>query len=325
MSTFKEIRGFTIKKYTTNPTNPLLGEMWYNNTTGTLKVYTDLGGTFASGGALNVGRNAIRAMGTQTSALAVGGDGSPGPSGATEQYNGTAWTTSPAVMSPTRNSGGMSTAGTVTAAWYAGGSNPGGRQSNTSHFDGSAGTAGGTYPLTVDLGGAGTETAGLAWGGTLPGTWYTTTNKYDGTSWTATGSLNTGRTQTTGCGIQTAALSAGGETPSLTNASETFDGSTWTSTNNLTQPNAGACSFGTTASAQYCGGTNAPAPNTTDVQSWDGTSWAANPASLATAVTTNGGAGATGALGFSTGGNPFVTATEEYTDPSFGTQTVTTS
>ena len=30
MSTFKEIRGFTIKKYTTNPTNPLIGEIWYN-------------------------------------------------------------------------------------------------------------------------------------------------------------------------------------------------------------------------------------------------------------------------------------------------------
>ena len=321
MSTFKEIRGFTIKKYTTNPTNPLIGEIWYNNTTGTLKVYKAIGGAFASGGDLNVGRNAIRAMGTQTSALAVGGDASPGPSGATEQYNGTAWTTSPAVMSPTRNSGGMSTAGTVTAAWYAGGSHPGGRENVTSEFDGSAWTTGGVYPLSVDLGGAGTLTAGLAWGGFVPGTWYTTTNKYDGTSWTATGSLNTGRTQTTGCGLQSAALSAGGETPGLTNSSETFDGSTWTATNNLTQPNAGAGLFGTTSTAQLCGGTIAPSPKTTQVQDWDGTSWSVNPASLVNARNTNGAAGATGALGFATGGNPFMVETEEYTDPTFAIRT----
>ena len=37
MATFKQIRGQTIKKYTTNPTNPLEGQMLYNNTTGTLK------------------------------------------------------------------------------------------------------------------------------------------------------------------------------------------------------------------------------------------------------------------------------------------------
>ena len=37
MATFKEIRGQLIKKYTTNPADPLEGQMWYNNTTGTLK------------------------------------------------------------------------------------------------------------------------------------------------------------------------------------------------------------------------------------------------------------------------------------------------
>ena len=37
MATFKEIRGQLIKKYTTNPADPLEGQMWYNSTTGTLK------------------------------------------------------------------------------------------------------------------------------------------------------------------------------------------------------------------------------------------------------------------------------------------------
>ena len=51
MATFKEIRGQLIKKYTTNPTNPLEGQMWYNNTTGTLKVYLMGAGAWASGNA----------------------------------------------------------------------------------------------------------------------------------------------------------------------------------------------------------------------------------------------------------------------------------
>jgi hypothetical protein len=133
-----------------------------------------------------------------------------------------------------------------------------------------------------------------------------------------------GRNQIAGCGLQTAALSAGGEAPAVSNASETFDGSTWTATNNLNAANASAAMFGTTASAQLCGGSPGSGA-TANVQSWDGTSWSANTASLATAVQTNGAAGTTGVSGMSFGGNPFVTATEEYTDPTISVQTITTS
>ena len=37
MSTFKEIQGQNIKSYTTNPSDPKEGEMWYNQTTLSLK------------------------------------------------------------------------------------------------------------------------------------------------------------------------------------------------------------------------------------------------------------------------------------------------
>ena len=66
MSTFKEIRGQTIKKYTTDPANPLEGQMWYNNTTGTLKVYKSLGATWASATAYSTGRTTFGSAGTQT-------------------------------------------------------------------------------------------------------------------------------------------------------------------------------------------------------------------------------------------------------------------
>ena len=324
MGNYKTDHGFEIKHRSSAPSNPIKGEVWYNTTTQTLKGYQSKGAAWASGGDLNVGLNAIKGAGTQTAALAAGGDGSPGPLGTTQIYDGSSWTTSPDSIAPTRNSGAMSTAGTTTASYYAGGNNPGGGQNTTEEFDGSTWSAGGNYPASIGgQGGAGTLTAGLAFGGSP--SHVTASNSYNGTSWTSTNALNTGRNFGAGCGTQTAALSAGGETPSLTNASESFNGTSWTATNNLTQPNAAAAMFGTTSSAQLCGGTIAPSPKTTQVQDWDGTSWSVNPASLVNARNTNGAAGATGALGFATGGNPFMVETEEYTDPSFATQTITTS
>ena len=39
MSTFKEIRGTLIKSVSSDPANPEVGEIWYNNTIGSLKGY----------------------------------------------------------------------------------------------------------------------------------------------------------------------------------------------------------------------------------------------------------------------------------------------
>ena len=47
MATYKEIKGFKIKSLATDPANPLEGEMWYNSTSGTLKVYTKRSGGLA--------------------------------------------------------------------------------------------------------------------------------------------------------------------------------------------------------------------------------------------------------------------------------------
>ena len=43
MSTFKEIQGRNIRSYTTNPDNPLEGQMWYNQTELKLKGVTASG------------------------------------------------------------------------------------------------------------------------------------------------------------------------------------------------------------------------------------------------------------------------------------------
>ena len=40
MSTYKQIAGTTVKAYTTNPSDPQEGEMWYNQTTLKLRGVT---------------------------------------------------------------------------------------------------------------------------------------------------------------------------------------------------------------------------------------------------------------------------------------------
>jgi len=47
MATYKEISGLNIKSLASDPANPLEGEMWYNSTSGTLKVYTKRSGSLA--------------------------------------------------------------------------------------------------------------------------------------------------------------------------------------------------------------------------------------------------------------------------------------
>ena len=55
MTTFKEIQGRNIRSYTTNPDNPLEGQMWYNQTDLALKGVVAVG-AWSSGGPLNTAR-----------------------------------------------------------------------------------------------------------------------------------------------------------------------------------------------------------------------------------------------------------------------------
>ena len=103
--------------------------------------------------------------------------------------------------------------------------------------------------------GAGTLAAGLAWGGTTTGAGaakVSTSEIYDGTSWAADDSLVTAIYNGGGCGIQTAAISAGGTT--LTNVTEVFDGTSWAVTGALGASMAGNRCGGIQSSAISTGG-----------------------------------------------------------------------
>ena len=89
MTTFKEIRGTAIESVSSDPSNPEVGQIWYNNTIGVLKVYKTVNvGAWVSGGNLNTARQALGGAGTQTAGLAFSGETTPGKTTATEEWTG---------------------------------------------------------------------------------------------------------------------------------------------------------------------------------------------------------------------------------------------
>ena len=138
--------------------------------------------------------------------------------------------------------------------------------------------SGGTMTRTasVNIGSAGSQTAALAFGGQQQASAPTTENEtetYNGTSWTEVNDMNTARARLGGSGTQTAALGFGGQTPSLTAVTESWDGSSWTEVNDLnTARTEGSQSrIGTQGDTYYAGGET---PSTVaNVEYWNGSSW----------------------------------------------------
>ena len=328
MATYRSIVGQKIKKVTSDPSNPIEGQMWYNSTSGSLKVHLTQAATWATGGAMTTGRNLLGGDGTQTAAFAVAGLKNPYPTYAneTENYNGSSWTNG---GNYPQSIYGVGSAGTQTAGLAFGGNLPGSSSNVTCEYDGSSWTAvPGNFP--VSGGGAtgfGTQTAAIS---NLPSS--NTTVSYNGTAWTAYGSpgnQNTSRLDGVAQnGTSTAGLLFQGRTgpgPVNTQATEEWDGSTWTASNNYPVAMVFAQGAGTQTAAVGFGGDKMPGETAqTTCCTYDGSSWTvAN--SLGTAVTRHASAkNGTQTAALSFGGNiPGATQTEEFTG-GLGTETVTT-
>jgi hypothetical protein len=117
MVAYTGIKGGKVQNFSSDPSNPFVGQVWYNTTSSQVKVRSsNASGAWTTGGILNTARSDPGGAGTQTAALAFGGDtpASPSKTGATESYNGTTWTTSPNSLNTARS--GLGGAGTNTAA-----------------------------------------------------------------------------------------------------------------------------------------------------------------------------------------------------------------
>jgi len=148
----------------------------------------------------------------------------------------------------------------------------------TNEYDGSSWTSGGnmnTARATYQTG-IGSQTAAIGVSGYIPGggpTGSTNTESYNGTSWTNVNSLSTSRYNASATGIQTSGIITGGNTPSVTNATEEWDGTNWTAGGNTPVVSAGKGMFGQSSTdALLCGANNPPA-GTYITLSYDGTSW----------------------------------------------------
>ena len=186
MTTYKEINGTNIKNLSSDPANPIEGQLWYNTTSGTLKGRSvSTLASWASGGSMAVAKTNFAGAGTQTAALAFGGyDGGS----ATESYDGTSWTNLGNIF--TQNVSNLAGCGTQTAALAFGGQLPPVGTDATSEFNGTSWAAGGNLiEGGTRMAAAGSQGAGLRVAGqpsSAPPYKSNLTEEYNGTSWTET-------------------------------------------------------------------------------------------------------------------------------------------
>jgi hypothetical protein len=210
MADYKNIKGFNIQYLDSDPPNPIEGQMWFNSTTQTLKGAEAGGapiGTWSSGGTLNTTRTNLVGFGTLTAGVVAGGNPS---TNATENYNGTAWTSSGNM--PYSKEGAMAF-GIQTAGVIYGGGNP--AVTTSAEYNGTAWTAGNNANSAGTSGqGFGSLTAGViasrasSGGGPTPAV----VEEYNGTSWSEVNEVNTGRAgyERSSSGPQTAGIIYGG-------------------------------------------------------------------------------------------------------------------
>ena len=74
MTTYKEIKGTQIEVVSSDPSNPVEGQVWYNSTDQVVKGQAaTTTGAWATGNNLNNARFSMGGTGTTTAALASGG------------------------------------------------------------------------------------------------------------------------------------------------------------------------------------------------------------------------------------------------------------
>ena len=266
MSEYKGIVGQKVVSYTTDPDNPVQGQVWYNATTNTLKLEGQTtSGAWSTGGSLNTARFSLGGVGTQTAALAFGGR-TPSPTAVTEKYDGTSWT-EVGDLNQARSQLGQ--AGTQTSALAFGGENPGGdNQSLTEKFNGSSWSeVADLNTARSSLTGTGADnTSAIAFGGaTSP---KQQTELWNDTSWTEVADLNTGRASIGVAGISTAALVFGGDTcPAHVGNVEQWNGSAWTEVADLNTSRSALGGSGLYTLALGFGGYAGPPGNTNKTES----------------------------------------------------------
>jgi len=313
MSTYRALKGYSVKSITSDPANTKEGQVWYNSSAKQIKIAPKIG-AWASGGNLNTARAYMAGFGTQTAAVSSGGN-ITAVSALSEEYNGTSWTEGNDLGTARR---GLKAAGTLTAGVVFGGSDGSvpTQYALVEEYDGTSYSEVNNLPSNKNNhSGCGTLTAGLSFGGS-PDPTSVKTFEYDGTSWTAGGDLNAAGSQQSATGTQTAALGSGGYNVAT---NEEYDGSSWSEVNNLPASRDGAGTSGPQTAALIFGGHNpGTAAGLALSLNYDGTNFSNGPnlgtARYALGLTSGTAATNTSAIAFGGGTPSNSNATEEFTE-----------
>ena len=277
MTTYKEINGTNIEAVSSDPANPVLGQVWYNTTTNVVKgLGVTTAGSWATANSMNTARFSMGSAGITTAGLVFGGR-SPPYTTQTESYNGTSWTEVADLNTARDLMGGAGATNTASLAW-------GGRESNPTTSAKTESWNGSSWTEVNDLNtgreamastGGAPNTAALTFGGAaipLPSTSKNETESWNGTSWTELNNLNQARSYIGGFGINTSALAYGGYNGSAyVSDTELWNGTSWTEVNNMTRTSGlgSIGSGGTSGSSGLAMGGSQVALT----EEWNGTSW----------------------------------------------------
>ena len=249
------------------------------------------GSSWTSGGAYpaQIRIMAVTSTAPATTGLTFGGrtGGAPSPGDVTscQSYDGSTWTSQTAIPTATHAAGGS---GTSASALMFGGNNPSSATANSFKYDGTS------WASSPAMGtarrnpfGLGSTTAALCAGGSsAPGAdlsvteeFHDSVNTVTAAAWAAGNNMVQGRrgVEQAGCGTQTAALVAGGNSShpgtTLLNNSEEYDGTSWAEGNNLTTARTGGAGAGTQTAGLCIAGFTGSYPEVAIVEEYDGTSW----------------------------------------------------
>ena len=115
MATYKELHGTDIEVVTSDPSNPVVGQVWYNTTTEQLKTQRQfVTNAWSTSGNLNTARSDLVGTGSQTAGLAFGGNPSVT---ASESWDGTSWTEVAEMATGRRELGGCGATGSLDLAF----------------------------------------------------------------------------------------------------------------------------------------------------------------------------------------------------------------
>ena len=329
MATYKEIHGIKVQ-YRDSDATATIGDVWYNSSTGKLKMYSSVG-AWASGTNLPAARHNSNGFGTATAAQVAGGKDSTNNLATNLDWDGSSWTEEGDLNTARRAGvgfGASSTSGMIATGYTSS------QQKIAETWNGTSWTE--ITDLNTErefAGGAGTVTAGLVAAGSDPGDSRVNSEEWDGSSWAEGNNCNSGKVGPGSSfqGTQSSALLYGGKIPpastGIKDETEEYDGSSWTEVGDMNQRRVEGCGAGNAAFALAYGGAYPSTTRLATCEEYNGSSWT-EVADLSTArmniTLSNGSALNCLAVGGTpSAGGPATTAAVEEWDQSASVQTIT--